>query len=805
MTPMSEFKSTGLLFLGLSSMAIALPLLHTLGVGATFFVSHGAEPHHIVAFALCVYLIPAAALLAVEICIRLISRAAARVFVSIVLGLLAGLWAMGMVSSFPAALALSAAISVGVFVGWQSYIRASTRESFKYLGFASPLVIIFFLAFTPVNILLLPESDIVAGSKAGLQTPVVFLILDELPQAAITRPDGEIDEGRLPNFARLAKMSTWYHDTTTVSTQTERAVPAILAGKRVKKDTLPFHNEYPLNLFTLLAPSHTINAIETGTRLCPKGVCGKNRASEALYKPATLFSDAWFVWLHGIAPASLAEKYLPSISSSWHGFQDSKSSQKENSNAAFFIMAQDLQAKTKNRFTKFVSNIRGGTDLDLNYLHLALPHVPWIYLPDGTTYNGKFAPGQSIRSYDWADNQSLVDQGVLRYALQLEYVDQLLGEALDALEQSGRLDETLLIVVSDHGVIFAPGKHRRIPEATTLADVARVPLFIKYPAQKSGSRDTRKIETIDIFPTVIDVLGLPVDSSIDGQSLISPRWGAASRHLLEAGNTISNYEAAMDMSAAIGRMYRVLEQGKSSLEVLTLGESKKYFGTSPEPYAVEEQFSLQLDRAEWYENISLDAGFLPARITGKVNGAKLGTDILLALNGSIAGSGKTYDSTGSISIMLDPRLFIEGANRIDAYTFHDDNLFQITQVNQEWTIERTPENSIIATNNAGLSYSSDDALSGRATFKRDHTLDGWACDKEPKQSPESLLLVDGTRVLSSGFRLFVSLFASTGENDDEDVKCDFTLCSNTAWVQRKSSLTVHARIEGGRLVEIRPK
>ena len=66
-----------------------------------------------------------------------------------------------------------------------------------------------------------------------------------------------------------------------------------------------------------------------------------------------------------------------------------------------------------------------------------------------------------VRVYIWSTNQHLVDHGVLRYSLGVEYADRLLGELLDALEGSGRFDETLLIVLSDHGVAFSPGEDRR--------------------------------------------------------------------------------------------------------------------------------------------------------------------------------------------------------------------------------------------------------------------------------------------------------------------------------------------------------
>ncbi len=62
-----------------------------------------------------------------------------------------------------------------------------------------------------------------------------------------------------------------------------------------------------------------------------------------------------------------------------------------------------------------------------------MPHSPLVYLPDGTLYNGADRPGLSASVSVWTENQYLVNQGVLRYALQVEYADTMLGQVLDAL------------------------------------------------------------------------------------------------------------------------------------------------------------------------------------------------------------------------------------------------------------------------------------------------------------------------------------------------------------------------------------
>jgi hypothetical protein len=67
---------------------------------------------------------------------------------------------------------------------------------------------------------------------------------------------------------------------------------------------------------------------------------------------------------------------------------------------------------------------------------------------------------------------------------------------------------------------FRKGLPVRSPLLENFADLAYVPLLIKYPDQKVSTRDSRNVQTIDIAPTVLDVLGMPKSETADGFSLL---------------------------------------------------------------------------------------------------------------------------------------------------------------------------------------------------------------------------------------------------------------------------------------------
>ncbi len=98
-------------------------------------------------------------------------------------------------------------------------------------------------------------------------------------------------------------------------------------------------------------------------------------------------------------------------------------------------------------------------------------------------------------------------------------VDAALGTLFASLRNRGLYDRALIIVTSDHGEEF--GEHEYYKHETVYRGCARVPLLIKFPQNRfSGRRVAEVVELIDIYPTVLDVLRLPEEEGVSGQSLL---------------------------------------------------------------------------------------------------------------------------------------------------------------------------------------------------------------------------------------------------------------------------------------------
>ena len=113
---------------------------------------------------------------------------------------------------------------------------------------------------------------------------------------------------------------------------------------------------------------------------------------------------------------------------------------------------------------------------------------------------------------------------VALYDGEVRTVDDQVGAYVASLEELGILDNTLLIVTSDHGEeLLERGAvgHSSCSLAGTLYEEAiRVPLIMRYPPALSGRRRIKtQVSQVDIMPTILDLLGLPTPAEAQGRSL----------------------------------------------------------------------------------------------------------------------------------------------------------------------------------------------------------------------------------------------------------------------------------------------
>lgn len=102
------------------------------------------------------------------------------------------------------------------------------------------------------------------------------------------------------------------------------------------------------------------------------------------------------------------------------------------------------------------------------------------------------------------------------YHAATSYMDAQLGKVLDALESTGLAERTIVVFWGDHG--WHLGDHGMWCKHTNYEQAARVPLIVAVPGGVSGASTKAIVESVDIYPTLCELAGVPVSQGIDGRS-----------------------------------------------------------------------------------------------------------------------------------------------------------------------------------------------------------------------------------------------------------------------------------------------
>ncbi|HEX2162377.1 MAG TPA: sulfatase, partial [Thermoanaerobaculia bacterium] len=163
----------------------------------------------------------------------------------------------------------------------------------------------------------------------------------------------------------------------------------------------------------------------------------------------------------------------------------------------------------------------------LLWVHVSDPHAP--YDPP-EPFRGRFGAGhlppeagsiQELYRAGGGDRPATPREELIDlYDGEIATTDRALGRLVRRLGAEGLLDETVVVFVADHGEAFQ--EHGRWQHGNDLhQEQIHVPLIVRLPgARRAGLRVADRVQQIDVFPTLLDLLDLPVPEGVQGRSLL---------------------------------------------------------------------------------------------------------------------------------------------------------------------------------------------------------------------------------------------------------------------------------------------
>jgi Sulfatase len=649
---------------GLWALAFAQPLLDLLGRNAEFFVARGSTTVDILLLAFGYVLVPP--LVGAGIVWGLgrirpeLGWGAMLVLVGLIVAGLALPPAGDVLGGSAAAIPVALLAGAG---GTALYARAAGVRSFVTVLSPAPLIVLFlFLVVSPVRGLLFPSEA--GGAVAGpsrSSTPIVHVVLDELPQSTLADADGRIDAELFPNFARLARESTWYRNATTVDDLTTEAVPAQLTGEQPQQGSLPTTRDHPRSLFTLFEGSHELTVVEPITDVCPERLCEKVRAG-TLDRLRSLESDLEIVVQHQLLPADLADG-LPAVDRVWEGFETGSTTGagelRGGADLKRDVLARLARDDATSGFERAISSLEQPSSRPrLLFVHSTLPHGPWRFLPDGRQYEIEGREYLGLASEGWVGPQWQVDQAFQRHVLQVQYTDRLVGRLLDALRDRRLFDEAVIVVTADHGASFVSGQPRRPVNGADAGAIAPVPLFVKLPGQREGDVDDSAVRTIDVLPTIAKAAGVRLPWKADGipadEREVDP---AAPIDVSHAGEPV--------LTEALGSVL-AKRQAREDVEARLLRDG--VYAIGPRPELIGRRVAAPSGGREVM--VDGDDAVLPSFVSGRIEAVKAGTDLAVAVNGRVEATTRVYRDGGRslYAALVPPSSLRDGANAITVFS-----------------------------------------------------------------------------------------------------------------------------------------
>lgn len=148
---------------------------------------------------------------------------------------------------------------------------------------------------------------------------------------------------------------------------------------------------------------------------------------------------------------------------------------------------------------------------------IVLPEVKDNVLDDVPEMGRRFA-GRGSNDYDEIMNLGKWKEAVQGYLASISFADAQVGQILDALENSDYLDNTIVVLWSDHG--FHLGTKEHWHKWTLWEESTRVPFVIKAPGvTEPGSVTHEAVGDIHLYPTLLSLAGLPEKEGLDGHDL----------------------------------------------------------------------------------------------------------------------------------------------------------------------------------------------------------------------------------------------------------------------------------------------
>jgi len=242
-------------------------------------------------------------------------------------------------------------------------------------------------------------------------------------------------------------------------------------------------------------------------------------------------------------------------------------------------------------------------------LSLGPPHEPLADIPDAVWDSYRDKPISKRPNVELGDNPYQDDEipsdivtKTEQYYAACTHLDGCVGKLLDQLDALGLSDDTIVVFLSDHGDHL--GSHGLGGKSSPYEEAIRVPLLIRYPRAIAPAESELMMSSVDIMPTLLGLLGLPIPASVQGQDR-----AAHLRGVPDEGPELVFFEHYQQVSwrAVRSKRYKYAEMANGKPAMFfdlvkdPYEEANLVISDNPKHAALREQLAEKLH--DWYASV----------------------------------------------------------------------------------------------------------------------------------------------------------------------------------------------------------
>lgn len=514
----------------LAILAVIIPASETVAKNEVFFAAHGVSP---IAWVVLLVLVVVAAWAVLFGVFALVRRASSATVYDVVVSavtmalgwfLVGNILARTVLSGAPVlAIPASAVIAAGVVLLARRFAMGTILVVFAGAAAALPLVLSLFSSGGQAP----PQIAFADGQQ---RPDVVWVLADELQYPLVFDQQGNV-RPEFPNLAALADQATTYTKAYSVANYTDYAVPSMLNGitdvaevgaDRMQKVRAGIGIVPALSSEYSIVMDSPIYSFECDSEDCAS--VGSGEEVGALQRYWAFARDTAAIAGRTALAAPFSQSF-PSLDGKWRDFWSGGDEFGEGTEADSVTGVIDSIATAQDQ--------RPDSPV-FAFWHTIRTHAPWVVDLDGRPiYPSRVPVVEGAHMIGAEADQTYTTDELKRlerrlYAASAVDFDRQLGELLSALRESGRYDDTMVIVTADHGATMTERSDRRVGDdlVQRWSEVAHVPLVVKTPGQTTPEIVTDPRSAGQIAATVVAasggtpgpdlVLAPPLDQEVPG-------------------------------------------------------------------------------------------------------------------------------------------------------------------------------------------------------------------------------------------------------------------------------------------------